>query len=101
MRSRISLAALLVKVTAKIESAPTPLWSNRAIRAVMTRVFPDPAPARTNNGPSPCSTAARCCELSRKAARSSPHRALVQGGSFLLTNTSTWRSLLKVIINII
>src|SRR6185369_11352294 len=30
----------------------------------MTRVFPDPAPARINTGPSPVVTASRCCGLS-------------------------------------
>src|SRR5258708_28530200 len=30
----------------------------------MTRVLPDPAPARTSNGPSPCVTASRCRGLS-------------------------------------
>ena len=80
-RSRISLAALLVKVTARIASAGTPLASSRAIRAVITRVFPEPAPAKTSNGPSSCSTAARCCALSRKDARGSPARGLVQGKS--------------------
>src|SRR2546423_1612741 len=30
------------------------------MRYVMTRVFPDPAPARISSGPSRCSTASRC-----------------------------------------
>src|SRR5258708_39933653 len=35
-----------------------------AIRYVMTRVFPDPAPARIITGPSVCRTASRCSGLS-------------------------------------
>src|SRR5579872_5357316 len=34
------------------------------MRNVMTRVFPDPAPARISSGPSVCSTASRCSGLS-------------------------------------
>src|SRR5690606_17036481 len=64
-RSRISPAALLVKVTAKIRSAGTPSASiSRAIRAVSTRVLPEPAPASTSIGPWTCSTARRCAGLS-------------------------------------
>src|SRR5512145_2461502 len=69
-RSRISPAALLVKVTAKIRSGGTPSASiSRAMRAVRTRVFPDPAPARTRSGPWTCSTASRCAGLSGVAVR--------------------------------
>ena len=60
-RSAISLAALLVKVTARIESGATPFSRiSQAMRLVMTRVLPDPAPARISSGPSVVSTAARC-----------------------------------------
>ena len=41
-RSAISAAALLVKVTARIESGATPFsWMSHAMRLVMTRVLPD------------------------------------------------------------
>src|SRR5208282_2453986 len=61
-RSAISDEALLVKVTARIDSGITPIFSIRqAIRNVMTRVFPLPAPARMSTGPSVVSTASRCC----------------------------------------
>ena len=61
-RSPISAEALLVKVTARMESGATPLASMRyAMRCVITRVFPEPAPARISTGPSVASTAARCC----------------------------------------
>ena len=59
-RSRISPAALLVKVTARI-AHPGTRWAviRWAMRWVMTRVLPLPAPARTSRGPSACSTASR------------------------------------------
>src|SRR5438477_447885 len=64
-RSPISAAALLVNVIAKIDSGMTPLCSIKyAIRYVMTRVLPLPAPARISTGPSVVSTASRCCGLS-------------------------------------
>ena len=40
-----------------------PRSTRRAMRWVITRVLPLPAPARTRRGPSPCSTAARCAGL--------------------------------------
>ena len=46
-RSIISLAALLVKVTAKTPMGETcPVWISQAIRVVRTRVLPLPAPAK-------------------------------------------------------
>ena len=56
MRSRISPAALLVKVTARMRSGQTPRRSSSAMRKVMTRVLPEPAPARMSSGPPGCST---------------------------------------------
>src|SRR5690349_4235453 len=44
------------------------------MRLVITRVFPEPAPARINSGPSTCTTAARCSGL-RAAKRSIGTRA--------------------------
>jgi hypothetical protein len=50
-RSRISPAALLVKVSARIPAGSTPCSStSQAMRVVSTRVFPDPAPASTSSG---------------------------------------------------
>src|SRR5512142_1364976 len=70
-RSRISPAALLVKVTARTCQGMTPSSrTSRAIRWTMTRVLPLPAPARTRSGPSPCSTASRWASL-RSLSRSS------------------------------
>ena len=61
MRSRISRAALLVKVTASSSHGRARLvlrmWARRV---VSTRVLPVPAPASTSTGPSTASTAARC-----------------------------------------
>ena len=56
-RSRISPAALLVKVTARIAQPGTCDGSliRWAMRWVITRVLPLPAPARTSRGPSTCS----------------------------------------------
>ena len=66
VRSFISLAALLVKVSARIDHGLTPQFSIRfAIRYVRTRVLPLPAPARTSRGPSAVVTASRCSSLRR------------------------------------
>ena len=59
-RSRISPAALFVKVIARISFGLTPMAEIRcATRWVSTRVFPEPAPAITSSGPSVCRTASR------------------------------------------
>ncbi|MND02584.1 hypothetical protein D3C83_220140 [compost metagenome] len=50
-RSRISAAALFVKVMAAMRLDSSPAWISRAILCVMTRVLPDPAPASTRQGP--------------------------------------------------
>ena len=59
-RSAISAEALFVNVTARMASAGTPLAMSCAIRNVIARVFPVPAPARMSTGPSVVSAAARC-----------------------------------------
>ena len=57
-RSRISLAALLVNVIARISlGRARPVATSQAMRWVSTRVLPEPAPASTSSGPSPCVTA--------------------------------------------
>src|SRR6185312_17475856 len=64
-RSRISRAALLVKVIAAILAGARCLRDTRyAIFCVITEVLPEPAPASTSSGLSQCSTAACCCGLS-------------------------------------
>src|SRR6266568_2868619 len=63
-RSCISRAALLVKVTARMFPGATPLAMRWAMRNVMTRVLPVPAPARINTGPFNVSAAWRCWGLS-------------------------------------
>ena len=51
-RSFISAAALLVKVTAQIEAGSNMCCLIKlTILVVITLVFPDPAPARTRQGP--------------------------------------------------
>src|SRR5215207_7613478 len=64
-RSRISPAALLVNVTARMFQGATPASSIRwAIRRVSTRVLPEPGPASTNTGPLTVVTALICSWLS-------------------------------------
>ena len=50
-RCCISLAALFVKVTARIRLGGTPLLISSTSRCMTTRVFPVPAPASTRSGP--------------------------------------------------
>ena len=57
---RISLAALLVNVTARIREGCTPCAIRFAMRCVKVFVFPDPAPAKISRGPSRYSTASFC-----------------------------------------
>ena len=63
-RSRISPAALLVNVSARICHGGTPRSISAAMRRVMTRVLPEPGPASTSAGPSPCDTASRWAAVS-------------------------------------
>src|SRR6185295_14008194 len=73
VRAFISPAALLVNVTARTRSEGTPLSSTRcAMRCVMTRVLPLPAPARMSTAPSVASTASRCCGFSPASSADSP-----------------------------
>ena len=65
MRSFISRAALLVKVTARMFwGRARPVATMWVMRVVSTRVLPVPAPASTSTGPSSASTAARCSGFS-------------------------------------
>ena len=51
-RLRISSAALLVKVMARMAKGDSPFSrTNQAILCVRTRVLPEPAPATTSSGP--------------------------------------------------
>ena len=51
MRLRISAAALLVKVTARMLFGEAPsTWMSHATRCTSTRVLPLPAPASTSAG---------------------------------------------------
>src|SRR6266567_2831830 len=73
-RSRSSRAALLVKVTARTlyGYSFSTVSSRYATRWTMTRVLPEPGPARMSSGPSTCETAVRWCGLrpsSRCSAR--------------------------------
>src|SRR5574343_1404606 len=62
-RSRISAAALLVKVMAAIRRGSNPAWIKRPILWVITRVLPEPAPASTKQGPDRWLTASSCARL--------------------------------------
>ena len=63
-RVSISLAALLVKVTANTPAGGHwPLCNNQAMRVVNTRVFPEPAPANIRACSRGKDTAARCSAL--------------------------------------
>ena len=58
MRPRISPAALLVNVTARMPCGDTfSTWTSQATRCVSTRVLPLPAPASTSIGASGAVTA--------------------------------------------
>jgi|GEM_PF-6506494 len=65
--SFISRAALLVKVSARMEDGGTLFWSKWAIRYVKTLVLPEPAPAMISEGPSKFLTA--CCWASFRLSR--------------------------------
>ena len=62
-RSFISLAALLVNVTAKILRGRIPFLIIYVIRVVKTFVFPEPAPASISKGPFVVCTASYCSLL--------------------------------------
>jgi urea transport system permease protein len=83
-----------VKVKAQIMCAGTPRSMSRAIRWVMTRVLPEPAPASTSNGPSVVSTASRCGGLrcDRSTAGCSYHqRRTVSHSRGRCPGPSSWR----------
>src|SRR5918997_7052773 len=88
-RAFISSAALLVKVMARTSKGDTfPSEIRWAMRWVRTRVLPDPAPATTSSGPSPCVTASACSGFSpassswaRRCSRSAVASALDIAGS--------------------
>jgi hypothetical protein len=70
-RSRISAAALSVKVTARsCRASKVAVATWFAIRLVIVVVFPEPAPARMQTGPRTVSTACRCSSLSPAKIRS-------------------------------
>src|SRR5918998_1825200 len=77
-RSRISAAALLVKVMARISLGFA--WSERtrwAMRRVSAAVLPEPAPARIRSGPSPWRTVSRCGWLRPSSRVSMPSAGAV------------------------
>src|SRR5829696_1681342 len=81
--SRISAAALLVNVIARISpGCACPDRTRWAIRRVRTAVLPDPAPARMRSGPSPWRTASRWGSL-RPSSRASAEASAGAGTAVL------------------
>ena len=79
-RSRISSAALLVNVIARIRDGCTPSWMRWAMRWVSTLVLPDPAPATTSSGPPRWTTASSWSGL-RPSVKASAGAGLASGAS--------------------
>ena len=80
-RVSISLAALLVKVTAITPPGDTwPVDRSHAMRVVSTRVLPDPAPARISAGFAGSVTAASCSGLRLRRSGGSLAGRLLIGG---------------------
>ena len=79
-RVRISPAALLVKVMARMpHGGASPVARRWAMRRVSTCVLPEPAPAMMRSGPPRCSTAARCGKVrSSTSAAGRPANAPVE-----------------------
>jgi hypothetical protein len=95
-RSRISAAALLVKVIASTWPGWTPRAASRcAIRCVSTRVLPDPAPATMSSGLPSWRTASRCSGL-RPSRRASglvaPHAAVCRAAPSAGPSPEPWRA---------
>ena len=81
-RCAMSLAALRVKVSAAMRAGSLrPVRTRWAIRAQITRVFPDPGPAMTRIGPSGAVTASRWRSLSVARSCSWSYRAVDLSGT--------------------
>ncbi len=86
-RVSISLAALLVKVTAITPAGETmPLLISQAMRVVSTRVLPEPAPARISAGRAGSVTAASCSAF---RPRSRPPASITSGGGSAAASCSS------------
>ena len=89
IRSFISFAALLVKVSATIDDAGTFLLKIKLVmRAVITRVFPEPAPATTRTGPASWCTAFCCDGLRLFAKKSLKESRIIFPYAFLLRSSA-------------
>ena len=79
-RESISLAALLVKVTANTPPGETwPVCNSQAMRVVSTRVLPEPAPAKMSACVAGKVTACSCSELRCSKSGESETAAEVMG----------------------
>ncbi len=86
-RVTISLAALLVKVTAITPPGEIcPVWISQAMRVVSTRVLPDPAPARINAGQAGRVTAASCSGFKPRSNGEEEGRESVAGADTVLSS---------------
>src|SRR5688572_13549309 len=95
-RSLISRAALLVNVTARILAGKIPRLIMCAMRQVITRVLPVPAPARIKTGPFIVATARRCSGLSESRLNIGT-RILVQREVVTRRHTRKAAKVIKVI----
>ena len=88
-RSRISWAALLVKVTAVIRPGSTPLTSTRYCRrAIRVLVFPAPGPAMTATARSEARTASSCRGFREDRISFSRSVSETEGPSVCFSNSS-------------
>ena len=84
--SRISAAALLVKVMARIWLGHAPNWLRiHAMRRVRTRVLPEPAPAPISSAWPRYCTASACCGF-RSPTSSCALRAMTSGSSYTVAS---------------
>src|SRR4029453_8580918 len=80
-RPRISAAALLVKVMARIDPGCTLRGrTKKQLGRETTGVLPDPAPATTSTGLPSCSTASRCGGFNPSSSRSVVNPPLGRAG---------------------
>src|SRR5579862_9798447 len=92
-RSCISRAALLVNVTARIDSDGTPATrASHAIRDTITRVLPEPAPAKIISGPPGQVAPSRCSGLREERSKLLTCGVRAEkGGTVVVPNAATLR----------
>src|SRR5262245_11152777 len=78
-RRVIYAAARREKVSSRMRRGSAPLTIRCPTRCASVLVLPEPAPAMTSSGAAPCSTARRCCGLSRARYASAIGRRISAG----------------------